>query len=419
MNATNLLSTQQKLVTLTALSLSLAAWNVAANDWPQWHGPNRNGISTETGWTTQWPQAGLKQVWKTAVGTGYGTVSVSNGRLYVLGNTADQDTVYCFDATTGQSRWKYAYPCVAKDNNGYHGVRSTPTVDGNNVYTTSRRGHLFCLNAENGQVKWSKDFTKDFGGKIPTWGYAISPLVEGDLLIVEPGGPETGVVALKKDAGEVVWKAGSDPAAYSSPVVFDLNGDRCIAVFTARGVVGRSVKDGHELWRYPWKTSWDVNAATPIIEGTKVFISSGYDSGCALFDVSSNPPKQLWKNKNMRNHVNSCVLWKGNIYGFDESELKCLDYATGEVKWSEGKYGKGSVSIADGKLILYSQNGELGLAEPNAEGYKEIAFVKALEVRPSYPGKANRETWAVPVLANGKLYCRSQDDLVCLDVSGK
>ena len=402
-----------------AVSLLSFTISAQASDWPQWHGPHRDGISTETGWSTSWPKEGLKTVWKAEVGTGYGTVSVSNGRLYVQGNTSDQDTVYCFDATTGKEVWKYTYPCPAKDPNGYHGIRSTPTVEGGNVYTTSRQGDLFCLDAAKGGVKWSKNFTKDFGGKVPTWGFAISPLVEGELLIVEPGGPGAAVVALKKESGEVVWKAGADPAGYSSPVVFELKGERGVAVFAAKTLVGRSVKDGKELWRYPWKTSYDVNAATPLVDGTRVFISSGYGSGCALIDVGVTPVKEIWRNKNMRNHVNSCVLWKGFIYGFDDEKLRCLDAATGAVKWTEDKYGKGSVSIADGKLLLYSEKGQLGLATPSADGYKELAFVPALTVKAKYPGGAQTPTWAVPVLANGKIYCRSQDDLVCLDVAGK
>lgn len=402
--------------TLLAAGLFLALAPAApALDWPQWRGPQRNGISAETGWSSAWSGKGLKTLWKAEVGTGYGSVSVSQSRLYILGNTADQDSVYCFDATAGKPVWKYTYPCPAKDPNGYNGVRSTPTVDSNRVYTTSRQGQLFCLDAVTGKVEWSKDFIRDFGGKAPTWGYAISPLVEGELLIVEPGGPGAAVVALNKETGQLVWKSGSDPASYSSPIAFDLKGERCVAVFSAAGAVGRRVKDGTELWRCPWKTSYDINAATPIIEGSKLFLSSGYNSGCALYDLAASPPKALWKNKNMRNHVNSCVLWKGYLYGFDERTLKCLDFATGAVKWEEKKYGKGSVTLADGKLLLYSERGQLGLAEATPDGYKELAFVQALQVRSRYPGGAQKQTWASPILVNGRIYCRSQDDLVCLD----
>jgi len=405
--------------TLAAIAMMSLTLNTTATDWPCWRGPNQNGLSAETGWLTEWPKDGLKTVWKAEVGSGYGTVSVSQGRLYVLGNTADQDTVYCLDALTGKTVWKHTYDCAAKDPNGYHGPRGTPTVDGDRIYSVSRKGHLFCLDAATGAVKWSKNFVTDFAGEIPKWGYAISPPVVGDWLIVEPGGAENSVVALKKDSGEVGWHAGSDPAAYSTPVVFDRKGERCLAVFTAKGLVGRLLKNGQEVFRFPWKTSYDVNAATPIVADSQIFISSGYGTGCALVDVGGDAVKEVWKNKNMRNHVNSCVLWQGYYYGFDDNELKCLDAATGAVKWSEGKYNKGSVMLAEGKLILYSNKGKLGLAEATPAGYRELAYVTALEVRSSYPGKAKNDSWAVPVLANGKMYCRSQDDLVCLDVAGK
>lgn len=397
-----------------ALSLAFVL-PVLAADWTQWRGPNRDGISTETGWEVSWPNSGLRQVWKAEVGRGYGTVSVSKGRLYIMGNTSDKDTVYCLDAATGREIWQFSYDCPAKDPNGYHGTRSTPTVDGDLVFTTSRTGHAFCLNAADGKVKWSKEFGKDFGGKTPTWGFSMSPLVEGGLLILEPGGPDASVVALKKETGEEVWRSGSGPAAYSSPVAYTIRGERSVAVFGAHGATGYRVSDGKEVWSFPWKTSYNVNAATPIVDGTNVFISSGYGTGCALYDIGSSPPRELWRNKNMRNHVNSCVLWKGYLYGFDEGTLKCLDFTSGEIKWSETKYGKGSLMVADGKLLLYGERGQLGLAETTPEGYKELAFIQALQVRPSYPGGAAKQTWAAPVLVNGRIYCRSHDDLVCLD----
>jgi outer membrane protein assembly factor BamB len=428
-------SVQQALMLAVA---ALAAGAGQADDWPQWRGPNRDGVSKETGWLTTWPAEGPKRLWQAEVGTGYGTVSVSKGRLYVLGNTDNTDTVYCLDAATGASVWKHSYPCLAKDERaGYHGPRATPTVDGDRVYTVSRHGHLFCLDAASGSVKWSKDMVNDLGGSEPVdgddkgWGYACSPLVEGKWLIVEAGGkgtsapepasaaPGASVVALDKQTGKVVWKVGNDRAGYSSPVAFDLKGRRCLAVFTAGGPVVRLVKDGSELWRRDWKTAYEVNAATPIVNEGKLFISSGYNRGCALFDLNASPPAPVWQSKAMRNHCNSCVLWQGHLYGFDESQLKCLEWATGQVKWGENKYRKGSVLVADGKLILYSEDGKLGIAEATPAGYKELAFTQAIKVRSSYPGKAERPTWAVPVLANGRIYCRSQDDLVCLDLRGK
>ena len=389
------------------------------DDWPQWRGPNRDGISGETGWSYTWPVAGPAKVWHADVGIGYGTVSVSKGRVYLLGNTAESDTAYCLDANTGATLWKYSYPCIAKDPNGYPGPRCTPTVDGESVFTLSRQGNLFCLDTKEGKVRWAKDLRQDFGGKVPTWGYSTSPLVEGDLVIVEPGAPGASVAALKKQTGEVAWKAGDDPTAYSSPIAFTGADGRCVLDFMAANLVCRSLKDGHELWRYEWVTSWAVNAATPILTGDgKVFISSDYNTGCALLDMTKNPPATLWKNKFMRNHNNSCVLWKGYLYGFDEKrEFKCLELATGAVKWSEKKYGKGSLMVADGKLIIYSDRGKLGVADPSPDAYKELAFTTVFDVKSPHPSGASVDTWAVPVLANGKLYCRSLDELVCLNLA--
>lgn len=379
-----------------------------ADDWPQWRGPYRNGISEEKGWLSVWPADGPKSVWQGKVGIGYASLSVSRGHLYTLGNVGEEDSVYCLDANTGAEVWKHSYPCSSKDPNGYPGPRCTPTVDGDRVYTVSREGHLFCLKADDGKVVWSKDLRKDFGASVPTWGFAGSPLVEVNLLLVETGAPGASVVALNKLTGALVWKNGSEGAGYSSLVAYTLGGQRCLAVFSREHLVGRSMRGGTELWRFPWKTSYGVNSATPIVEGDKVFASSGYNFGCGLLQVSTGAPRVLWQNKNMRNHVNSCVLWKNHLYGFDEGELKCLDFQTGAVKWAEKGYGKGSLMLADGKLILYSDGGKLGVAEASPAGFKELSKAQVL---------GGKSTWAAPVLANGKLYCRSSESLLCLDVA--
>lgn len=391
----------------TGLSFWLGAGPVAADDWPRWRGPNINGISTETGWQTRWPAAGPKRLWEAPVGVGYSSFSVSQGRVYTMGNLENTDVVWCFDAATGKVLWKHEYPCSPKDPNGYLGPRCTPTVDGDRVYTVSRHGHLFCLDAARGTVLWSKTFTNDFGAKAPTWGFAGSPLIEKDWLLYEVGGPGAAVVAFDKKTGAVVWKNGNDSPAYSSLVPFDVAGQRYLAHFPKDAFVLRRMKDGSEVARVPWKTSYGVNAATPIIAGNQIFISSGYNYGCALLELSSANLKEVWRNKNMRNHVNSCVLWQGHLYGFDESELKCLDFKTAEVKWSDKSFGKGSLMIAGGTLIIYSDRGKVATAAPSPERFETLATVQAL---------SGRDTWAVPVLANGRLYCRSLDQVVCFDV---
>jgi len=368
-------------------------------------------MSKETGWLAKWPAEGPKKLWEGSVGVGYSSFSVSQGRVLTMGNVQDVDNVFGFDAETGKPLWKHEYACPAKDPNGYHGTRCTPTVDGNRVFTLSRHGHFFCLDAETGKVLWSKDFKKDFSGKVPQWGFAGSPLIEKDWVLTETGGPEgASVVAFNKQTGDVVWKNGNDPAGYASLIAFDLGGERCFAQFSADQIIGRRMKDGSELWRMQWKTSYGVNAATPILEGDQMFLSSGYGYGCARLKMSPTAVTEVWRNKNMRNHVNSCVLLDGYLYGYDEGELKCLDWKTGEVKWATKDYGKGSLTFADGKLILYGQTGKLGVAEVSPEAFKEICSFQAL---------GGKDTWAPPVLANGRIYVRSLEKMVAFDVKGK
>lgn len=393
---------------LAALSFSVSAQD--SFDWPQWRGPKRNGVSAEKDFLTAWPKEGPIRLWAAKVGVGLSSVSVVGSRLYTMGNVSDVDHVMCLDTANGKLVWDYKYPCTAADPNGYPGPRCTPTVDGNLVFTVSRNGHVLCLSAANGALVWSKRIVDDFAGFIPQWGYAGSPLVEGELLILETGASGRSVVALEKKTGRLVWSNGNFAAGYASPIAFDLARDRAVAVFSAGGLTGRAVNNGRVLWHYNWRTQYDVNAATPVIFEDKIFISSGYGSGCALLQMSANGIKQIWSNKNMRNQMNACVLWQGHLYGFDDSQLRCLDVITGAAKWSTPAYGKGSLMLADGRLLLYGERGRLGLAEASPEGFRELAAAQIL---------GGNNTWAAPVLSNGRIYCRSAGDLVCLNVSAR
>jgi len=399
------------------VAVLLLAQSARADDWPQWRGPDRNGISKGTGWLAKWPDEGPKKLWEGSVGVGYSSFSVSKGHVYTMGNVQDTDVVSCFDAETGKLVWKHEYACAAKDPNGYHGTRCTPTVDGDRVYTLSRHGNFFYLDAGSGKVLWSKDFIKDLSGREPLngtregWGFAGSPLIEKSWVLSEVGGASgASVVAFDKATGDVVWKAGNDVPGYASLLAFENGGERCFVQFSTDQVIGHRMKDGSELWRFPWKTSYGVNAATPIIEGDQMFLSSGYGFGCALLKVAPTGATEVWRNKTMRNHVNSCVLVGGYLYGFDENELKCLDWKTGEVKWGAKDYGKGSLMVADGKLILYGGSGKLGLAEVSPEAFKQICSFQAL---------AGKDTWAPPVLAYGRIYVRSLDKVAAFDVKAK
>ena len=394
----------------------LLTFAATAGDWAEWRGPNRDGISKEKGWVVAWPESGPKKLWEAPVGVGYSSMSVSQGRVFTMGNVEDKDSIHCFDAETGKVLWKHEYPCTAKDPNGFPGPRCTPAVDGGLVYSLSRHGDLFCLECKTGKIKWSKNLVKDLGGREPMhgdngsqqgWGYSGSPLIEKGWMLIEAGGKGASVVALDKLTGAVIWKAGDDGAGYSSLITCEHQGERAFVQFSDNNIIGRRMKDGSELWRQVWKTSYGVNAATPVLADGEVFVSSGYGTGCAKYKIGASALTEVWRNKNMRNHVNSCVLVNGFLYGFDENELKCLDWKTGEVKWVEKSYGKGALMVADGKLILYSQNGKLGIAEASSTGFKQLASFQALK---------GDNTWANPVLANGRIYVRSLDAVAAFDV---
>lgn len=375
----------------------LASWN-------QYLGPKRDNISPESGWLVEWPKEGPKQLWKAGVGTGFATVTISGGRVYTVGHVSDNNVLYCLDADTGKEVWHYKYPAplMAKQHEG--GPCATPTLDGGLVYVHGKQGQLLCLTADKGELVWRKDLDKELGAKMPTWGFAGSPLVEGDLLITDAGY----AAAFNKKTGELVWKSADNyGAGYSSPVAFDHGGKRCVAIFNGLGLVILAVADGKEICRFPWDTNYDVNAATPLINGNEIFISSGYDKGAALLRLAGDKPEVVWQNKNMRNHFNTSVVWKGFVYGFDESNLTCLEYKTGKPMWSQRGLGKGSLMMADGKLIILSERGELVIAEPNPEKYERISGAQVLG------GKC----WTVPVLFDGRVYCRNaKGDLVCMSV---
>ncbi len=392
------------LFTVMIMTLSLAR----SEDWPHWRGPGRNGISAEKGWFHAWSNEGPKTLWKTNVGIGFSSVSVADGRVYTMGDLKDVDSVFSFDAKSGKTLWQHSYPCKTNPKFYEGGTSVTPTVDGKNVYTFSREGDVFALDALTGKVLWTKNVAKELKAEIPTWGFAGSPLVQGNLLILNIG--EAGT-ALDKGSGKVVWSSGKDAGGYATVVPAQFNGQKTLLVFGAKAIIAVVPETGKKLWEYPWKTSYDVNAADPIVAGDKVFISAGYDHGCALLQIKKDGPEKIWENKNLRNHINSSVLLDGFLYGFDgnaggSADFRCVDFNTGAVKWTASKLGAGALSVADGKLIIQTDHGELIIAEATPAAFKPLARAQVL----------GGKNWTTPVLANGKIYCRNaKGDLVCVE----
>ena len=391
-----------------ALFWMTACGKASAADWPQWRGPNRDGVSSEKGWLATWPAGGPKVLWKANFGPGCSSLAVVGEKVFTMGNDKDTGFVYCANANNGQIVWKYSFPSVLAAHAFEGGQCATPTVDGDFVFAQGRQGQFFCLNKTTGALVWSKDFPKEYGVKMPGWGYAGSPLVLGEKVIVEVGAKGASAVAFDKASGKVLWQVGDEAQSYGSPFAFMQDGKQRVAFFNAFGLVIREAADGKEVLRFAWKTPNDINPTTPIVADGKAFIASGYGHGAALVPLGVADPKPIWESKEMKTKMNSCVLWEGYLYGFDEKALTCMEFATGSVKWKKQDLGMGALIVADGKLIIQAEEGDLVIAEASPAAYKEI----------SRTATAAKKSWVIPVLANGRIYTRNNSgEVVCFDVS--
>ena len=403
----------RKTLTATALLICAAA-AVSGGDWPQFRGPNRDGVSAETGLLTSWPEQGPPLLWRVELGEGYSGMAISDGRIYTMFGKGQSEFVVCLDAATGKRLWILRVDEKWVDRFG-NGPRSTPTVDGGRVFALSARGALVALDTEDGSEIWRRELESEFGAKPPTWGVSTAPLVEGKLLLVNVGGEQgSSIVAFDKSNGKEVWRSGGDPAGYSAPIAVTAGGVRQIIFFTGSSVAAVSPTEGKILWKRRWKTDWGVNAAAPVfIPPDRIFVSSGYDVGGAVFRVAADAAgikvEEVWRNREMKNKFSSSVLRNGHLYGFDEKTLKCVDASNGETKWRKRGFEHGSLIYADGHLIVLGERGQLALIEAVPDEYREKAVVQILD------GK----TWTGPALAGGTLYLRNEKELISLKVSGR
>ena len=388
-------------VLFTVLVSSVTAFGA---DWPNWRGPDYNGISKETNWSPKALADGAKIKWKASVGIGFSAISIAKGKAYTMGNIDDTDYIFCFDAESGKELWSYKYsePVEPFGGNYKGGPNASVTVDDGKVYTISKTGKIFCLDANSKDVVWEKQIK----AKKPRWGYSGSALIAGDTVIFNAG---TLGMAFKKATGKVVWKSGDEATGYSTPVPYTASGKKCVAFFTSKFLVGVETATGKEQWKFEWKTKYGVNAADPVIDGDKVFITSGYNKGSALVNISGGNAEPVWVNHNMHSQMSGPVLLDGYVYGIDDKQLACVEMKSGDLKWTSKVSAKGSLMAADGKLIILSEKGKLIIAEASPEGFKEISSANILK------GKC----WTMPVLANGKIYARDEDGgMVCVDMSG-
>ena len=410
----------------TQLLLPIAALVVVtlnAGDWPQWRGPSRDGKSTETGLLKQWPAGGPPLAWKTTgLGAGYATVSVAKGVIYTAGDKAGDGFVLALSEKDGKSLWSAKLgKAGAPGWGGFAGVRGTPTVDGDLVFAIGQYGEIAAFETATGKEVWRKDFTKDFGGKIPEWGFSESALVDGDKLVFTPGGEKGAIVAVNKQTGATLWQTAEfkDPAQYSSLMPATIGGVAQYLQLTMASVVGVA-PDGKVLWQAPRKGATAV-IPTPVYVDNLVYVTSGYNIGCNLFKVTKAGDKlsaeEVYKNKVVANHHGGVILLGDHIYGHDDRRgWTCQNLKTGEAVWqTEDGLGKGACVFADGHLVLREEKkkgSRLALIEATTAGYKEKGQFEQ-------PDQSGKEAWAHPVIANGKLYIRDQDVLLCYDVKAK
>lgn len=381
-------------------------------DWPQWRGPNRDGISKETGLLKQWPTNGPPLVWKAAgAGNGYSSMAVAAGRLYTMGVRGGREYVIAFDVATGKEVWATPNGSVFSNDRG-DGPRGTPTIDGDRLYALGGNGDLSCMETKSGRVVWTINILKKFGGENPRWGISESPLVIGEKVLVNAGGQDAAVIALNKKDGEIIWKSQSDGAGYSSAMPLQISGTTQVVFFTDKRALGVDLKDGHYLWSYPRASNDVANVATPVIKGNRVFISSDYGTGAGLVEVKADGTAQeVYFTKEMRNHHSSSILIGDYLYGFSSGILTAMKFDTGAVAWKDRSVGKGSLAYADGNLYAYSENGVVGLIEASPTGYVEKGRFRIQQ--------GSLPTWTHPVIAGGRLYLRDQDTIYAYDVREK
>ncbi|QDV45133.1 outer membrane biogenesis protein BamB [Stieleria neptunia] len=379
-----------------------------AEDWYRWRGPSGDGISRETDWKCDWTDGQAEIAWSRSVGTGFSSVVVKDGRAFTLGHVDGQDIVYCINVADGQTVWTFGYPAELDDRDFEGGPISTPTVDGDRLYVMGRAGELFCLQISDGTKLWGKNIADETEVRLPGWGFSAAPLVIGDTLLLNVG--ESGV-AVDKHSGDLLWSSDDRECGYASPVLIPNSEPTAAVIASGKAYVGVDVQSGEQLWAERWLTSFNCNAADPIFHDGKMFLSSGYNRGSALFDISGETPDLIWKSKEMKNQIHTSILYQGHLYGIDGdmetgARLRCMDWSTGDIRWSVDDLRPGGLAMADGKLLLLTEPGDLIIAPATRDGWEPIARSKVLD------GK----TWTSPVLSGGRIFCRSiRGQLVCVD----
>ena len=380
------------------------------SNWPGFRGQDRDGVyrgAIRVSWE------GLAPIWKKPIGGGRSSFAVAGGRAFTVEQRSRNEVVAAYDVMTGRELWSNAWPeRFSQWMGGGEGPRATPAWADGLVYVLGGRGELRCLDAATGRLVWRTNILQDAGAKNLRWGMAGSPLIAGDAVIVQPGGPKgRSIVAYERRSGKQLWTALDDEQAYVSPMRVTLLGVPQFLVVSAKRLVGLSLDRRAVLWEFPWSTDHDASAAQPIVIGDqRVFYSSGYGTGAAVIELTKDGDRfavrEVWRNIRMKNRQSSSVLHDGFIYGLDEGILACLDASTGELKWKGGRYGHGQVLLAGNHLVVITEEGELVLVAATPEKLREVARVPAID----------GQTWNVPAFADGILLVRNTEEMAAFDL---
>ena len=400
-------------ITVAALFLLVATCALRAEDWPQWRGPRGDGISHETGLADKWPEGGPKQVWSIKVGTGFSSPIAVEGKVYAFAVVGEQEVLYALDAATGKTVWQQSFNAAWTST--YGGSRSTPTIEGNRIYTYGGQSDLICRELADGAPVWHMNVLTEIGGTPPQWGEASSPLIDGDSLYVQGGFGTSAAVCIDKKTGKLIWKSEAQEGSYTHPILIDPEGKKQLIIFAKQAVVAMDPATGKTIWTQPWKTEYDVNATTPIYRDGHLFITSGYNRGCMMLDVTASTATKAWENREISARFVAPVLDGDTLYGTTGNDgiLKAISWPDGKLKWKGGsdiKLGMGGAFVRVGdRLIGVSERGKLLLIKATPEGAEKISAVDHFV--------EGNQIWSTPLIYQGKLYLKGTEELVCADIS--